>query len=142
MKQYLLFFLLLSHSIKSTTNHFQHNNLSGNQQIVQTKTFFTYYFWIKEFFKAYIHTLFINQDKINIAKISCCQCNTNMTAGYLYAFFISEINEPALSTLIPLLYKGSTKDITEFLLQMHKKYEITCVNCQEYYGWYIPLLEN
>ena len=98
---------------------------------------YTYYFWIKEMCKVYIHSYFIDEQKINKAQIACCQCNKTTNSGSLWGYAISEVDETMITKLMPLIYNGSTEEITAYLLAMYKEHQIECCICRKYNDWYI-----
>lgn len=95
------------------------------------------YFILKEFCKAYIHSFFIDEHKIDTAQIACSQCNTRETISSLLAYAINELDETMIKEIMPLIYNGSIQEITTYLLIQYKKYQIACYNCEKYNDWYI-----
>ena len=94
-------------------------------------------FILKELCIAYIHSFFIDEQKIEKAHIACCQCNTTATSACLLGYAINELDEAMITKLMPLIYNGSIEEITKYLLAMYKEHQIECYMCRKYNDWYI-----
>jgi hypothetical protein len=101
---------------------------------------YAHYFLIKESIKAYIHSYMYDEQITQRAKIACNTCDYTMTSGYLWGHCASSGDEQILQTLMPLIYKGSTEELTAFLLASYEKLHIACPTCHEYQGWHIPII--
>jgi len=94
-------------------------------------------FILKEWFKAYVHSFFIDEQKIDKACIACCQCNTTATSGCLLGYAVNELDAAMIKKITNLIYYGSIEEITTYLLAMYKKHKIECYMCRKYNDWHI-----
>ena len=127
MKRFILLFLFCSYNFDITT--------AEKSEIKQS--LYSYYFFIKETCKVFVYSYFMNEEKIENAKIACCQCHMTATSGYLWGYCTGACHGLIIQELIPLMHSGSKEKLTIFLLASYEKLEIPCVGCQQYNGYYI-----
>ena len=132
MKRSLFFlsFLLLFNSINIIT-------VEVEGKVRKPLSLYASCFILKEFCKVYIHSFFIDEQKIDKAHIACCKCNMTARISCLWGHAINELDEVMITKLIPLIYNGSKEEITTYLLAMYKEHQIECYACQKYNDWYI-----
>ena len=122
---FCLFFLILS-SFTTVTS----KNRSAKSSLYGT------YFLIKEIIKVSIYSCFHDEKTTQKAVVLCNQCNYTMTSGYLWGHCASSGDEQTLHKLMPLIYKGSTEELTTFLVTSYEELNIICPNCYQYHGWH------
>jgi hypothetical protein len=127
MKRFILLFLLLGNNFDIMTT----------EKDEMKQSLYSYYFFIKETCKVFAYSYFMNEEKIENAKIACCQCHMNVTSGYLWGHCAGACNESIIKELVPLIYNGSKEELVAFLLASYENLEIPCIKCQRYNGYYI-----
>ena len=130
MKRYLysmLFFLSFNSAIIST-----------DQNSPKKVSFYNAYFIIKEFSNFCItYRYYMDQEKIEKAKIACNQCDYIVGYRNLCCYYIFEIESKKLQNTLNQMENTSTDELSSLLLNSYEELNIPCDQCQQYHGWHI-----
>jgi len=143
VKLYLKIFLslFLLQSMHQSVLTIDQDNKKNNIDML-LESMYKDYFITKEMIRAYIvKTFFIDEKKLSKSSIACISCNSVRVGQSLWAYLIMHFEEKLLNQFMQVAYKGSTNELSNFLLQTYQQLEIECSRCCAYHGYYIVELD-
>lgn len=113
-------------------------NGQESHNLKPVNTAYTYYVWMREslYLSCFLYWV-IDQKTIDESVIYCKSCNYHIGCFYTYGFFMGAADDQILKKLKRLMYKGSKKSITQFLLKLHVDKQTECPKCGKYGDWYV-----